>query len=467
MRPAAIKHISKRALKRIAYGSQIRFAETVLAPLLVHPHITTLYESVESKTHFTHIMEFMEGGNLACFLGGESLQHEEKVRILDQILSAVEYLHNHRICHRDIKLENVLLNAQNTAKLCDFGFATHTCRKCVGQYGTLGYAAPEIFSAGLDICRYDDDEANSANASIEDESIDNYPVIDDQFDLDVMNEQLDKVEDFGYDGIAADVWSLGILAFVLFAERFPFQNFDDPRKVDVDSIDFSGIPQDIVMVIKKMLVLDPSKRASCSEIRLLPVFKDVPHRKVNMILSDEDFKIVKKNEMITRRAAELTHSTYEQMDKILSNDGVFFEKILYLLIKEMMMLEGYLIQSRRFSEVHPISAAASLDHFKTIDEYMSSETFTISNDPVSVMMELDNFFLQNCFSVSRSIIGERTAVLNDEEESITVTAEVCKSVEPGCFDLIVSSQNKKKEEIIDVCEFIKSKFNVVEYAHSK
>ena len=114
---------------------------------LHHPHITQLYEVIASENSIWLVTELCSGGELFDYLTEKGrLSEQETRRIFGQLCLAVNHLHEKGIVHRDLKLENVLLDERCRVKLGDFGFAREFDR---GTYletycGTTGYAAPEM-----------------------------------------------------------------------------------------------------------------------------------------------------------------------------------------------------------------------------------------------------------------------------------------------------------------------------------
>ena len=168
-------------------------------------------------------------------MGRKKLLIEEKLTIIDQILAAVEYLHSLYICHRDIKLENVLLDEENVAHIGDFGFASICDLPVTGCFGSDGYAAPEVFN------------------------------------------------DAPYDGRKADMWSIGVLIFSILSERKPFSTGND-----INTINFSNVPIALRQYIYNCLSKDPVKRCTVSEIRADPIFNCVENRHFNEIINVVD-----------------------------------------------------------------------------------------------------------------------------------------------------------------------------------
>lgn len=148
---------------------------------LDHPNIAKLYEAFESPKQVFLIMEYVNGGSLHGYLKmkpNRQMPELEAKFLWRQVVQAIYYCHQRNVTHRDIKLENILLDETKTlAKLIDFGFSTcipHE-RKVKIFCGTPSYMAPEIVS---------------------------------------------KSE---YSGPPADIWALGVLLFALLCGKFPFK----------------------------------------------------------------------------------------------------------------------------------------------------------------------------------------------------------------------------------------------------
>ena len=114
---------------------------------LHHPHVTQMYEVIATESHIWIVTELCSGGELFDYLAEKGRLSEDEARIIfGQLCLAVAYLHDKGIVHRDLKLENVLLDERCRVKLGDFGF-TREYEKGVYMEtfcGTTGYAAPEV-----------------------------------------------------------------------------------------------------------------------------------------------------------------------------------------------------------------------------------------------------------------------------------------------------------------------------------
>lgn len=114
---------------------------------LHHPHITQMYEVIATESHIWIVTELCCGGELFDYLVEKGRLSESETRIIfGQLCLAVAYLHDNNIVHRDLKLENVLLDERCRVKLGDFGFTREFERGSLMETfcGTTGYASPEM-----------------------------------------------------------------------------------------------------------------------------------------------------------------------------------------------------------------------------------------------------------------------------------------------------------------------------------
>ncbi|KAJ3671627.1 hypothetical protein LUZ60_007706 [Juncus effusus] len=168
----------------------------VMTALNGHPNIVKFYGAYEDEKCIYIAMEFLDGGSLqdALNLRGGVCDEMEAKRWTQQIVAALEALHMQRIAHRDMKLENIMLDFKGDVKLIDFGLSDYVFpgEKLSKLAGSRGYIAPEVF---------------------------------------------DKKR-----GIASDMWSLGVLAHVLLTGEFSFPDPQDPSDIDAWRPDMSQGP---------------------------------------------------------------------------------------------------------------------------------------------------------------------------------------------------------------------------------
>lgn len=144
----AIDDIRQRNLSK-----SVKREVTVLMQL-DHPNIIKLYETFKIKNkdeeYYVIVMEYCPNGDLLTYAKRNLFKNEpEKKKMIYSFIEAIKYLHSKGVSHGDIKSDNILLDSNNSPKLCDFGFCR--TKSIVGdesKNGTLYYAAPELFVKG-------------------------------------------------------------------------------------------------------------------------------------------------------------------------------------------------------------------------------------------------------------------------------------------------------------------------------
>uniref|UniRef100_T1JHC6 MAP/microtubule affinity-regulating kinase 3 n=1 Tax=Strigamia maritima TaxID=126957 RepID=T1JHC6_STRMM len=219
----AIKIIDKTQLNP---GSlQKLFREVRIMKILDHPNIVKLFQVIETEKTLYLVMEYASGGEVFDYLVAHGRMKEKEARAkFRQIVSAVQYCHQKRIIHRDLKAENLLLDSEMNIKIADFGFSNEFTpgNKLDTFCGSPPYAAPELFQGKK------------------------------------------------YDGPEVDVWSLGVILYTLVSGSLPFdgQNLKELRERVLRGkyrIPFY-MSTDCENLLKKFLVLNPAKRASLETI---------------------------------------------------------------------------------------------------------------------------------------------------------------------------------------------------------
>eukprot|EP01018_Ginkgo_biloba_P023345 Gb_33333 [translate_table: standard] len=182
-RNMAIKVLNKERILKDKMVEQIK-REISTMKLVKHPNIVQLSEVMASKTKIYFVLEYVTGGELFNKIAQQGkLKEDDARKYFQQLINAVDYCHSRGVYHRDLKPENLLLDAKGNLKISDFGLSAlsqqvredgllHT------TCGTPNYVAPEV------------------------------------------------IVDKGYDGAKADLWSCGVILFVLMAGYLPF---DEPN----------------------------------------------------------------------------------------------------------------------------------------------------------------------------------------------------------------------------------------------
>lgn len=219
----AIKTIKKSKIETEADLIRIR-REIQIMSSVQHPNIIHIYEVFENREKMVLVMEYAAGGELYDYLSERKvLVESEARRIFRQIATACFYCHKHKICHRDLKLENILLDENGNAKIADFGLSNvfDESRLLSTFCGSPLYASPEI------------------------------------------------VKGTPYIGPEVDCWSLGVLLYTLVYGAMPFDGSNFKRLVrQISAADYSepARPSPASPLIREMLAVDPTQRASIERV---------------------------------------------------------------------------------------------------------------------------------------------------------------------------------------------------------
>lgn len=226
---SAVKVVSKRKLSEEDYASLL--TEIEILSSLNHPHIIKLYETFDEGSDFYIVTELVEGGELFDRIVSKAHYTEKEARDLFKIfLETLAYMHKEGIVHRDLKPENLLLCSEfddSDIKIADFGFAKRVSELSPKETacGTPGYVAPEILRG-------------------------------------------DKY------GCEVDIWSMGVICYVLLAGYPPFYDEDQKRlfkKIKEGRYHFhedywSNTSPEAIDLIQNMLCVDQEKRWTAAQL---------------------------------------------------------------------------------------------------------------------------------------------------------------------------------------------------------
>ncbi|XP_005078086.1 sperm motility kinase X-like [Mesocricetus auratus] len=217
------------AIKVLQNGTNDDFSiqtELDILKTLDHPYIIKLFHIINTKEYTYMVLEHAAGGDLVSHIERVgSLQEEQAQHIFAQLVCAVHYCHENDIAHRDIKLDNMLLDDKGNIKLCDFGLATRVTpgQGTKGFCGTLEYCAPELFS---------DEE---------------------------------------YDAMAADIWSMGVVLYAMVTSSFPFEgNTYSDMKEEMQDPKYHlpyKLSKNIANIIVQLFTVKPEQRPKIDDIR--------------------------------------------------------------------------------------------------------------------------------------------------------------------------------------------------------
>ncbi|PWN31029.1 Pkinase-domain-containing protein [Jaminaea rosea] len=230
----AMKIINRRKISSMDMGARVK-REIQYLKLLRHPHIIKLYEVITTPGDIIMVIEYAPKELFQYIVDRGKMPEAEARRFFQQIICAIEYCHRRKIVHRDLKPENLLLDDQNNVKIGDFGlsnimtdgdFLKTSC-------GSPNYAAPEVISGKL------------------------------------------------YAGPEIDIWSCGVILYVMLCGRLPFDDEYIPTLFKKINSGIYSLPSylsaEASSLLSSMLIVDPVKRITINEIRQLPWFQqDLP-----------------------------------------------------------------------------------------------------------------------------------------------------------------------------------------------
>ncbi|KUI69937.1 Protein kinase kin1 [Cytospora mali] len=223
-------HHSRAEKERNEQGKEIRTArEAAIVTLLNHPYICGLRDVVRTNYHWYMLFEYVNGGQMLDYIISHGKLKEKQARKFSrQITSALDYCHRNSIVHRDLKIENILISKTGDIKIIDFGLSnlfsprSHLKTFC----GSLYFAAPELLQARA------------------------------------------------YTGPEVDVWSFGIVLYVLVCGKVPFDDQSMPAlhaKIKKGLVDYPNwLSSECKNLLGRMLVTDPKQRATMAEVMSHP-----------------------------------------------------------------------------------------------------------------------------------------------------------------------------------------------------
>ncbi|XP_043724124.1 CBL-interacting protein kinase 18-like [Telopea speciosissima] len=229
----AIKVTDKEKVLKVGLVDQVKREISVMR-LVRHPNIVQLYEVMASKTKIYFVMEYAKGGELFNKVAKGKLKEDVARKYFQQLISAVEFCHSRGVYHRDLKPENLLLDENGNLKVSDFGLSALADSKRQDGLlhtacGTPAYVAPEVINRK------------------------------------------------GYDGSKADIWSCGVILYVLLAGFLPFHDsnlMEMYRKIGKGEFRCPNwFPTEVRRLMSKILDPNPNTRISIAKIKETSWFK--------------------------------------------------------------------------------------------------------------------------------------------------------------------------------------------------
>ncbi|ESW20028.1 hypothetical protein PHAVU_006G174900 [Phaseolus vulgaris] len=222
----AVKVINKEMMMKVGMEEQIKREISVMR-LVRHPNVVQLYEVMATKKKIYFAMEMVKGGELFDKVSRGRLREDVARKYFQQLIDAVDYCHSLGVCHRDLKPENLLVDENGDLKITDFGLsALVESRKNNGLLhtvcGTPAYVAPEV------------------------------------------------IKKKGYDGAKADIWSCGVILYVLLAGFVPFSDknlMEMYKKIIKADCQFpKWFSPDVNRLIYRILDPNPTRRITIAKI---------------------------------------------------------------------------------------------------------------------------------------------------------------------------------------------------------
>ncbi|NWU63695.1 SIK2 kinase, partial [Pterocles burchelli] len=317
------------------------YREVQIMKLLNHPHIIKLYQVMETKDMLYIVTEFAKNGEMFDHLTSNGhLTESEARKKFWQILSAVEYCHSHHIVHRDLKTENLLLDANMNIKLADFGFGNfYKSGEPLSTWcGSPPYAAPEVF------------------------------------------------EGKEYEGPHLDIWSLGVVLYVLVCGSLPF---DGPNLPTLRQRVLEGrfrIPyfmsEDCETLIRRMLVVDPTKRITISQIKQHKWMQADPslqqQQSLSFSMQNYNSNLGDYNEQVLGIMQTLGIDRQRTVESLQNSSYNHFAAIYYLLLERLKEYRSSQLSSRPATGRQQRPRSSEISNVEMPQDSLTSETLRSS-----------------------------------------------------------------------------------------
>ncbi|CAE6440343.1 unnamed protein product [Rhizoctonia solani] len=247
--------------------------EAALSMLLYHPYICGMREIITHPGHYYMVSEYVDGGQMLDYIISHGRLRERAARkFARQIGSALEYCHKNNVVHRDLKIENILISHTGNIKIIDFGLSNlynpedHLSTFC----GSLYFAAPELLNAKV------------------------------------------------YTGPEVDVWSFGVVLYVLVCGKVPFDDQSMPAlhaKIKRGLFDSPmWLSQECKHILSRMLVTNPAARAPLSEVLNHPwMIRSYGHAPDPHLLAREPLSATELDPAVIREMTGFEFGTPDQI----------------------------------------------------------------------------------------------------------------------------------------------------------
>lgn len=371
-RECVVKLISKsKMLRHSCDGIDIFTSELFIGPLFRHPFIATVRDAIETRATVIQGLDYYPNGDLLTYLEEHpTVTIERRLEFASEVLAALEYLHSYGICHRDVKPENVLVDDQGHARLCDFGFVAFG-PECCGQCGSIGYTAPEVLKESV------------------------------------------------YDGCRADIYSFGVLVFCILVDNA------DPTNIDLEKV-----PKAVADMVRDCL-REPAERPKAEDLRKYSCFVDIEceealpcnHRDLS-----EPVEVPMQSSL--QRLGEIYQARAEDVAKMLFEEDANEAKSLYFLMCDAPMVEATPSAPVAFSRSLPVSTSLDSGLREAWNQVLSEKFKTAAFKVMEVARDV--LFSQN-FCISTKPDGGKLVILNTSGGDLRFQMYAEDTDEDGCW----------------------------------
>ena len=420
-RVVAIKSFKKTPIEKFKHKMKKIQYETELMKRFNHKNITKILEVFNDEEYMLIIMEYINGGNLFSFVKKRRKLSEKMAKFLfRQIILGIQHIHSKNVVHRDIKLENILIDFDNNVKICDFGIGKvleNEDELLYDKCGTPMYMAPEIILAN---------------------------------------------ENNGYKGFPVDIWSSGITLYIMLSGNLPFnlKNKNNNKEdmalnsikdknniflqnqiVNVKPKEIENISIEAKNLLKGLLNKNPSKRLTCSQILNHPWLKHSNNNMDSLNLFTKAELTMMSKTYIDYRKGELEDLKENFTLSNLRNDEIKLEE--KNITTKSTILDPFnscINNDNNSSNNDLVIMEDSFDDFK-------NENIKLENDIMIFNNKVKEFNLN--FEVNNNQEVDNGMIIKTQSDNVSSSSSMNNSLSSNDIskDFIEEKNNNKKNEL--------------------
>ena len=420
-RVVAIKSFKTTPIKKFQHKMKKIQYETELMKRFNHKNITKILEVFNDEEYMLIIMEYINGGNLFSFVKKRRKLSEKMAKFLfRQIILGIQHIHSKNVVHRDIKLENILIDFDNNVKICDFGIGKvleNEDELLYDKCGTPMYMAPEIILAN---------------------------------------------DDNGYKGFPVDIWSSGITLYIMLSGSLPFniKNKNNNKEdmalnsikdknniflqnqiINVKPKEIENISIEAKNLLKGLLNKNPSKRLTCSQILNHPWLKHSNNNMDSLNLFTKAELTMMSKTYIDYRKGELEDLKENFTLSNLRNDEIKLEE--KNVTTKSTILDPFnscINNDNNSSNNDLVIMEDSFDDFK-------NENIKLENDIMIFNNKVKEFNLN--FEVNNNQEVDNGMIIKTQSDNVSSSSSMNNSLSSNDIskDFIEEKNNNKKNEL--------------------